>query len=62
MIRPLHRNYELAWDIPDEERERFRRIIIATLVIAVALCILFPLLPTPKRTQTAVVELGFNLD
>jgi protein TonB len=47
---PFYRDYELPWEGDAEASERFRRILWILLGIFVILGILFPLLPTPKRT------------
>ena len=50
VITPYYREYELAWEGDTESSARFRRILRILLIVFVILGILFPLLPTPKRT------------
>jgi len=51
LLAPYYREYELPWEGDDpESRERFRRILKVLLVVFLVLGILFPLLPSPKRT------------
>ena len=47
---PFYRDYELPWEGDAEASERFRRILWILLGIFLLLGILFPLLPSPKRT------------
>jgi periplasmic protein TonB len=47
---PYYREYELPWEGDAESSARFRRILRILLILFVILGILFPLLPTPKRT------------
>ena len=47
---PFYREYELPWEGDEESSTRFRKILRVLLIIFVLLGILFPLLPTPKRT------------
>ena len=47
---PFYREYELPWEGDEESSARFRKILRVLLIIFVLLGILFPLLPTPKRT------------
>lgn len=56
VLRPYYRNYELAWNASIEEDERFRRIVISTLVAVILLAILIPWLPVPKRDKQELVE------
>ena len=50
VITPYYREYELAWEGDTESSARFRRILRILLIVFVILGILFPLLPTPKRS------------
>src|ERR1700743_3557568 len=50
VITPYYREYELAWEGDVEASSRFRKILRVLLILFVILGILFPLLPTPKRT------------
>lgn len=50
VITPFYRDYELAWEGDAEANSRFRKILRTMLILFLILGILFPLLPTPKRT------------
>ena len=50
VITPYYREYELPWEGDTESSARFRKILRILLILFVILGILFPLLPTPKRT------------
>src|SRR5882672_2056298 len=50
VITPYYREYELAWEGDTESSSRFRRILRILLILFLIFGILFPLLPTPKRT------------
>jgi TonB family protein len=50
VITPYYREYELAWEGDAESSSRFRRILRVLLILFLIFGILFPLLPTPKRT------------
>jgi periplasmic protein TonB len=58
VITPFYREYSLAWEEDTESNSRFRKILRILLILFVILGILFPLLPTPKRTagEIAVPE------
>jgi TonB family protein len=58
VITPFYREYELAWEGDVESSSRFRKILRVMLILFLVLGILFPLLPTPKRSaaETAVPE------
>jgi protein TonB len=47
-----YREYELPWVSPEEDRERFRKILIAVLIAFLLLAILIPLLPVPERERS----------
>jgi periplasmic protein TonB len=49
---PFYREYELPWEGDEESSARFRKILRVLLIIFVLLGLLFPLLPTPKRTAS----------
>jgi len=49
---PFYREYELPWEGDPETSSRFRKILRVLLIIFVLFGILFPLLPTPKRTAS----------
>jgi len=49
LLAPYYRTFELPWDIDPEERDRFRNILRAALIVFVLFAILFALLPAPKR-------------
>src|SRR5882724_7232234 len=50
VITPYYREYELPWEGDTESSSRFRRILRILLILFLIFGILFPLLPTPKRT------------
>jgi TonB family protein len=50
VITPYYREYELPWEGDAESSSRFRRILRVLLILFLLFGILFPLLPTPKRT------------
>jgi protein TonB len=50
VIAPYYREYELAWEGDQEATERFHKILWALLIVLLIFGILFPLLPTPKRS------------
>src|SRR5690242_21477886 len=50
VITPFYRVYELPWEGDPESSSRFRKILRVLLILFVIFGILFPLLPTPKRT------------
>ncbi|HKE42906.1 MAG TPA: AgmX/PglI C-terminal domain-containing protein [Steroidobacteraceae bacterium] len=52
MLRPYFREFELPWNINEEERERFRKILLWVLGLVLLLAILIPLLPLPERKET----------
>jgi protein TonB len=58
VITPFYREYELAWEGDVESSSRFRKILRVMLILFLLLGILFPLLPTPKRSaaETEVPE------
>jgi len=49
-IAPYYREFDLPWEGDPESSARFRNILRIMLVLLVIFGILFPLLPTPKRT------------
>jgi TonB family protein len=50
VITPFYREFELPWEGDPESSSRFRKILRVLLILFLILGILFPLLPTPKRT------------
>ena len=58
VMTPFYREYTLPWEEDTESTSLFRKILRILLILFVILGILFPLLPTPKRTaaETAVPE------
>src|SRR6202011_5338068 len=50
VIAPFYREYELPWEGDPEASSRFRKILRVLLILFLIFGILFPLLPTPKRT------------
>jgi periplasmic protein TonB len=57
LLRPYYREYDLPWTISEEDQERFRKILLATLILALLLGILFPLLPKPQRVDNQAEQL-----
>ena len=51
LLAPYYRSYELAWEGDPESSARFRKIARIGLILLVVFGLLFPLLPTPKKTQ-----------
>ncbi|HEY4750445.1 MAG TPA: AgmX/PglI C-terminal domain-containing protein [Steroidobacteraceae bacterium] len=49
LLAPYYREFDLPWEGDPESSARFRKILRVLLIVFVALGILFPLLPTPKR-------------
>jgi protein TonB len=49
-IAPFYREFELPWEGDPESSARFRKILRVLLILFLLFGILFPLLPTPKRT------------
>ena len=56
MLRPYYREFDLAWTFPEEDAERFRKILLSVLLIFLLLGILIPLLPTPQRDESVVED------
>src|ERR671939_700390 len=52
VITPYYREYELPWEGDAESSARFRKILRVMLIVFLIFGILFPLLPTPKRTAS----------
>src|SRR3979490_1316971 len=50
VIAPFYREFELPWEGDPGASARFRKILRVLLILFVLFGILFPLLPTPKRT------------
>jgi periplasmic protein TonB len=50
LLAPYYREFDLPWEGDPESSARFRRILRVLLILLVLFGILFPLLPTPKRT------------
>jgi protein TonB len=50
VITPFYREYELPWEGDPESSSRFRKILRVLLILFLIFGILFPLLPSPKRT------------
>jgi len=51
LLAPYYRSYELPWEGDPESSRRFRKILRVGLIILVLFGLLFPLLPTPKKTH-----------
>ncbi len=56
MLRPYYREFDLAWTFPQEDAERFRKILLAVLLIFLLLGILIPLLPVPQHEESLVED------
>lgn len=56
MLRPYYREFELAWSFPQEHAERFRKILLAMLLLFLLLGILIPLLPVPQREESTAED------
>jgi TonB family protein len=56
VLRPYYREFELAWTFPEEDAERFRKILLSVLLIFLLFGILIPLLPTPQRDESVVED------
>jgi TonB family protein len=56
VLRPYYREFELAWSFPDEDAQRFRKILLTVLLIFLLFGILIPLLPTPQREETTAED------
>ena len=52
MLRPYYREFELPWSVNDEDRERFKKILLWVLGLLLLLAIVIPLLPTPQRKES----------
>lgn len=48
-----YREFDLPWVSREEDRERFRKILLATLIFFGLMMFLIPLLPVPEREHTA---------
>jgi protein TonB len=53
---PYYREYDLPWATPEEDAERFRKILLVVLISFALLAIIVPLLPVPQREQADVEE------
>lgn len=56
MIRPYYREFELAWSFPQEDAERFRKILLTVLLLFLLLGILIALLPVPQRDESTAED------
>ena len=56
MLRPYYREFELAWSFPQEDAERFRKILLVMLLLFLLLGILIPLLPVPQREKSTAED------
>jgi len=56
VLRPYYREYDLPWSASEQETERFRKILLITLLALLLFGIVVPLLPTPKRSQQQAEE------
>jgi hypothetical protein len=48
-VVPYYREYDLPWTFPEEDAERFRKILYWVLGTFIALIIIIPMLPVPER-------------
>jgi TonB family protein len=55
-VRPYYREYDLPWSSPQEDAERFRKILLSTLIFTAVLAILIPMLPVPERPETQIED------
>lgn len=60
-MTPYYREFDLPWASPQEDAERFRKILLWTLVSTVLLAIVIPLLPLPERSELPVEEVPERL-
>jgi len=56
VLRPYYREFELAWSFPQEDAERFRKILLVMLLLFLLLGILIPLLPVPQREKSTAED------
>ena len=59
---PFYREYDLPWEVDPEASARFRKILRVLLIVFLIFGILFPLLPTPKRTATETDSTAFAVE
>lgn len=52
-----YRDYELPWEMTQEQDEQFRKLLQRFAVAVLILCVLVPWLPVPERDTTKVEEL-----
>jgi TonB family protein len=55
LLAPFYREFELPWEGDPEASSRFRKILRVLLIVFVVMGIVFPLLPTPKRSASEAV-------
>jgi len=58
---PYYREFDLPWLSPEEDRQRFRKILLIVLIACVLLMILMPLLPLPERKAADVEDVPQRL-
>jgi TonB family protein len=56
VLRPYYREFDLAWTFPEEDSQRFRKILLTVLLIFLLFGVLIPLLPTPHRDESVVED------
>lgn len=52
-----YRDYELPWEMTQEQDDQFRKLLKRFTVAVLILCVLVPWLPVPERDSTKVEEL-----
>jgi TonB family protein len=52
-VTPYYRSYALAWEDDPEAQARFRRLLLAGLLLVLVLGIVLPIIHLPRNTQTA---------
>ena len=62
MLRPFYREFDLAWTFPEEDAERFRKILLSVLLVFLLLGVLIPLLPTPQREESTAEDVPPRLE
>ena len=53
---PYYREYDLPWASPEEDAQRFRKILLATLITLGLMMVIIPLLPVPERKAADVED------
>ncbi|NJO12669.1 MAG: energy transducer TonB, partial [Gammaproteobacteria bacterium] len=58
---PYYREFDLPWLSPEEDRQRYRKILLITLIVCGLLMLLIPLLPVPERKVADVEDVPQRL-